>query len=117
MYFNDIFDNVKPLWRRDYQLSYGNEVKSYILSIGDEYQGVEYIVDLKNKNKYTEWESMLVFTMYRTLTKKGQFYLNNGISDYLNIDEISIEEFEIDYLYNLEQERNEEYLSQYKGLR
>ncbi|WP_303850059.1 hypothetical protein [Apibacter mensalis] len=59
---------------------------------------------------------MLTFTMYGTLTDWGLKYLKEG-KEYLNIEDIPIEEFEKDYLENLEFEGNEEYLAKYKGLK
>lgn len=116
MHFEEIFNKVKPLWKQRYRVSYGNKRKSFIPSISAEYDKVEYIVDFKYKYLYSEWESMLVFTMFRALTRKGLSYLDNGISKYLHIDEITIEEFEKYYLENLKEEGNEMYLKQYKGL-
>ena len=115
-YFEDIFYSVKKLWKGIYKIENVEKTETYIESIGEDYNIVEYIVDFKDKKKYTWWESMLFFTMYGTLTDWGLKYLSEG-KEYLNIDEIPIEEFEKDYLENLKFEGNEEYLAKYKGLK
>lgn len=116
MYFNEIYNKIYLLWKKRYRLSYGNSQKTFVPSISAEYRRVSYLIDFEYKHLYSEWESMLVFTMFGTLTDKGIFYLDKNTSKYLNIDEISIEEFERYYLDNLKEEGNEEYLSKYKGL-
>lgn len=115
-YFEDIFYSVKKLWKGIYKIENVEKTETYIESIGEDYNIVEYIVDFKDKKKYTWWESMLFFTMYQTLTRIGLKYSKEG-KEYLNIDEIPIEEFEKDYLENLKLEGNEEYLAKYKGLK
>lgn len=115
-YFEDIFYPVKALWKGVYYLPDKENETTFIVSIREDYREVEYIVDFRNKKKYTWWESMLFFTMYGTLTDAGLQYLKEG-KEYLNIEDIPIEDFERDYLSNLEEEGNEEYLAKYKGLK
>ena len=115
-YFEDIFEPIKKLWKGVYYLPDKENGKTFIVSIRKDYNEVEYVVDFKDKKKYTWWESMLFFTMYGTLTDWGLKYLSEG-KEYLNIDEIPIEDFEKDYLENLKFEGNEEYLAKYKGLK
>jgi hypothetical protein len=115
-YFEDIFDPIKKLWKGTYYLPNVKNTKTYVESIGEDYNEVEYVVDFKDKKKYTWWESMLFFTMYGTLTDWGLKYLKEG-KENLNIEDIPIEEFEKDYLENLKFEGNEEYLAKYKGLK
>lgn len=116
MNFNEIFNRVKPLWKSKYRLSYGNKRKSFIPSISAEYRRVSNLVDVEYRHNFTEWESMLVFTMFSNLTEKGLFYLEKKHNKYLNIDEISIEQFEKKYLENLKEEGNEDFLDQYEGM-
>jgi hypothetical protein len=115
-YFEDIFYPIKKLWKGVYYLPDKENGETFIVSIREDYNEVEYVVDFKDKKKYTWWESMLFFTMYGTLTDWGLKYLKEG-KENLNIEDIPIEEFEKDYLENLKFEGNEEYLAKYKGLK
>lgn len=130
MYFEEIFNPIVKLWKTEFFLEYGNKKKSYIPSIGDDYNKVEDIAgciwdedDEGNltlrKNDYNYWHSMLVFTMYGTLTDYGLYELNKGIKT-LKLSDIPIEAFEKDFFKNLKGEDNEEYLEnylrKYKGL-
>jgi hypothetical protein len=115
-YFEDIFYPIKVLWKGVYNISNVEKTKTYIESIGDDYDEIEYIVETENKKKHTWWDSMMVFSMYQTLTRIGLNYFKEN-KNVLNINDIPIEEFEKDCLENLEEEGNEEYLAKYKGLK
>ena len=115
-YFEEIFYPIKKLWKESYYLPDNKNTDKSIEVIWNDYEKVEIIVDNKDKSKYTEWEGMLTFTMYRTLKRMGLKNLREG-KEYLNIEDIAIEEFERDYLSNLKEEGNEEYLAKYKGLK
>ena len=89
MYFDEVFNRIHPLWKKRYRLSYGNSKKTFVPSISAEYRRLSYLIDFEYKHLYSEWESMLVFTMFSTLTDKGIYYLDDKISKYLNIEDIS----------------------------
>lgn len=115
-YFTEIFSKVSKLWEKTYFLEYGNRSKTYILSLGESYRKVNHIVNVEYKEKYDEWDRMLVFTMYSTLTDFGLDYLKRGTC-VLNFEEVPIESFENEYLLNLRDEMNESFLKKYKGLK
>lgn len=115
-YFEDIFYPVKALWKGVYNIENVEKTKTYIESIREDYREVEYVVEIENKKKYAWWDSIMVFTMYQTLTSVGLNYFKQK-KKILNIDDISIVDFEKNFLENLEFEGNEEYLAKYKGLK
>jgi hypothetical protein len=115
-YFEDIFYPVKKLWEGRYFLLDKENKREYIKSIANDYNRVDDIVRFKEKRKYDVWQLMSVFTTFRTLIDWGLKYLKEG-KEYLNIEDIPIEEFEKDYLENLKFEGNERYLAKYKGLK
>jgi hypothetical protein len=115
-YFEDIFYPIKKLWKGVYYLPNVKNTKTCVESIAENYDEVDYITQFENKIKYNEWDLMMVFTMYGTLIDWGLKYLKEG-KEYLNIEDIPIEDFEKDYLENLKFEGNERYLAKYKGLK
>ena len=121
MYFEDIYSKVEPLWKREFLLQGIEETETYVEDIRQEHNRVERIIDFEEKKKYTEWESMLVFTMYQTLTAFAINKWNKEKVKFINIDEIPITLFEKKFRENMEPEDefegNEEYLKQYKGFR
>jgi hypothetical protein len=121
MYFEDIYSKVEPLWKREFLLQGIEETETYVEDIRQEHNRVESIIDFEEKKKYTEWESMLVFTMYQTLTAFAINKWNKEKVKFINIDEIPITLFEKKFRENMEPEDefdgNEEYLKQYKGFR
>ncbi|WP_303850120.1 hypothetical protein [Apibacter mensalis] len=114
-YFEDIFYPIKNLWKGCYFLLDKENKGEYIKSIANDYNRVDDFVRFIEK-KYDVWQLMSVFTVFGTLIDWGLKYIKQG-KEYLNIDEIPIEEFEKDYLENLKLEGNEEYLAKYKGLK
>jgi hypothetical protein len=121
MYFEDIYNKIRPLWKESFSLSNIDETETYIKDIRQEYNRIEDIIDFREKEKYTEWESMLCFTMYQTLTAFGLEKWNKENSKELIFSEIPISKFEEYFRKNMEPEDefegNEEYLKQYKGFR
>lgn len=115
-YFEDIFYPIKNLWKGCYFLLDKENKGEYIKSIANDYNRVDDFVRFIEKRKYDVWQLMSVFTVFGTLIDWGLKYIKQG-KEYLNIDEIPIEEFEKDYLENLKLEGNEEYLAKYKGLK
>lgn len=117
MYFEDIFEPIIKLWKSEFYLEYGNKKKSYIKSIGDDYDEIEYIVEQENlNNQYNGWHFMMVFTNYSTITDYGLDKLSKGIKT-LKISDIPIELFERDYLNNLKEQGNEKSLREYRGFK
>ncbi len=121
MYFEDIYDKIRPLWKESFSLNNIDETETYIEDIRQEYNRVENIIDFKEKEKYTQWESMLVFTMYQTLTAFSINKWNKEKVKFINISEVPITLFEKSFRENMEPEDefegNEEYLKQYKGFK
>ncbi len=116
MYFENIYHNIKPLWKKLYSLGDVNETETYIANLANDWEEIDFLVSHKLKEKYNEWEKMMLFIMYQVLTEYGleQYELSKEIID---IDDIPLERFEKKYLDNLHYEGNEEYLKEYKGLK
>lgn len=121
MYFEDIYNKIRPLWKETFSLEGIEKTKSYIEDIKQDYDKVEDIVDFSDKENYTEWESMLSFTMYQALTAFGLEKWRKEKAKALNFSEIPIALFEEYFKNNLEPEDkfegNEEYLKKYKGFK
>ncbi len=120
MYFEDIYNKIRPLWKESFSLKNLNKTETYVEDIRQEYNRIEDIVDFSDKKNHTEWESMLIFTMYQTLTTFAINKWNKEKIKSININEIPITVFEKYFRANLEPEDefegNEEYLKKYKGL-
>ena len=117
MYFEDIYNKVEPLWKREFSLEGIEETETYIKDIMYDYNRVEDTVDFTDKQKFSLWESMLVFTMYKALSDFGERKYNKEKANILYFNEIPLEMFEDYYRENLQAEGNEEYLKKYKGFR
>jgi len=121
MYFEDIYNKIRPLWKDSFSLKNLNETETYVEDIKQEYNRIEAIVDFADRKNYTEWESMLVFTMYQTLTAFTIGKWNKEKVKSININDIPITLFEEYFRKNMEPEDefegNQEYLKQYKGFR
>lgn len=121
MYFEDIFDKVKPLWKECFSLNEIQETETFIKDIKQEYNRIERIVDFSDNENYTEWESMLVFTIYQALTAFAINKWNKEKINSISINEVPIGLFEEYFRKNLEPEDefegNMKYLSHYKGFR
>lgn len=121
MYFEDIYKKVEPLWKREFSLEGIEKTETYVEDLKNEYNRIERIVDFSQKENYTEWESMLIFTMYQTLTAFAIEKWKNGKLKKMAFDEVPIVLFEKYFKRNLEPEGeaegNEEYLKKYRGFR
>ena len=121
MYFEDIYNKIEPLWKREFSLKGIEETETYVEDIRQDYNRVEDIVDFSDKENYTEWESMLIFTMYKTLTRFALKKWKEKKEGTLSFNEIPIASFEKVYRENMEPEDefegNEEYLKKYKGFK
>ena len=121
MYFEDIYNKIEPLWKREFSLEGIDETETYIRDIKLEYNRIENIVDFCDDKKYTVWESMLVFTMYQALTATAINKWNKDKINSISIKDVPITVFESYFRKNLEPEDefegNEEYLKQYKGFK
>lgn len=116
MYFEEIFEKVYPLWKKEFSLYREDETETYFEDISDDFDKVEEIVET-NKDKYSEWEEMLVFTMYQALTAKALEKWNLHQSDKFFIDEVSIPTFEKFFFKNLKYIKVKKYLKEYDGLK
>lgn len=122
MYFEDIYNNIYTYWKKSFSLKGIEQTETYVLSIKKNYNEVEFVIDHKFQDKFSEWESMLVFTMYQALTSHTikRWNRNKSIKE-IHFSEIPITTFEKYFRENLEPEDecegNPEYLKQYKGLK
>lgn len=117
-YFEDIFFKIRPLWKEKYIiyiLDDENNVSFFSDYISSDDEQIDYILG-HQKKLYNEWDSMLFFTFSITLYKRARYEFSIG-SKILDLNDIPIEDFEKDYLSNLKEEGNEEYLAKYKGLK
>jgi hypothetical protein len=117
MYFEDIYNKVEPLWKREFSLEGIEETETYIKDLSNDWNEIDTLIDFKEKKNYSVWESMLSFTMYKTFTDFGLKKYKKEKGTILYFSEIPLEMFEDYYLENLKAEGNEEYLKQYKGFR
>lgn len=119
MYFQDIYNKIRPFWKESFSLD--NISETYVSSIKENYNDIEYIVEHKCSDDYTTWESMLVFTMYKALTEYAiRKWKEEGVNKIL-VSDIPIHTFEEYYRRNLEPEDecegSPEFLEKYKGLK
>ena len=94
MYFEDIFKKIEPLWKREFSLEGIEETETYVKSISENWEEIDHRVDFTHKEEYTEWESMMTFTMYQTLTRFALKKWKNEKAGTLAFDEIPITLFE-----------------------
>lgn len=117
MYFEEVYERVKPFWKQSFSLEGLDETESYVRDIRRNYNEIERKVDFTHKEEYTEWEGMLAFTMYQTLTAFALKKWAKKGGDVLNFTEVPITLFEEYFRKNLKAEGNEEYLKEYRGFR
>ena len=117
MYFEDLYNKIRPLWKDNFSLEAIDETETYVKDIADNWNKISDITHFLEKNKYTEWERMLDFTMYQALTAFALNKWEKEKSDILYFDEIPITLFEEYFRKNIEAEGNEEYLKEYKGFK
>jgi len=121
MYFEDIYKKIRSLWKETFSLEGAEKTKTYIEDIKIDFDRVEEIVDFSDKENYTEWESMLSFTMYQTLTAFALEKWRKEKAKTLSFSEIPITLFEEYFRKNMEPEDefegNPEYLKKYKGFK
>jgi hypothetical protein len=91
-------------------------MKTHCKNLAEDYNKGYDIIKFKNKNLYNEWDSMLFFCMYQTLTDVALKCFENGTKQ-INVDKIQIEIFEENFRKNLTSEGNEIYLKMYKGIK
>ena len=121
MYFEDIYQRIKPFWRSEFSLKRIEETETYIESIAENWEEINDIVLFSDKQNYSEWDGMMVYTMYKTITMFGLMKWETEKVDSITLDEIPITLFEETFRKNMEPvdeiEGNLEYLAQYKGFR
>lgn len=119
MYFEDIYDKIRPYWKDSFSLNGIENTQTYVLSLKENYNQID---DLINSENFTWWEFSLAFTMYQALTAHAihRWKLNRGVEE-IQFSEIPITVFEEYYRRNLEPEDecegSPEYLKQYQGLK
>ncbi|MEM9686247.1 MAG: hypothetical protein AAF934_04920 [Bacteroidota bacterium] len=118
MYFEDIFNKIAPLWKRNFSLEGIEKTETYVESIRKNYNELDNTL---YESGLSWWEFSMLFTIYQTLTAFGLKKWKKQQAKNLHFDEIPITLFEEYFRKNLEPEDefegNEEYLKQYKGLR
>lgn len=118
MYFEDIYDKIRPLWKDSFSLEDIEETETYVESIRRNYNEIDNKLSIDN---YSWWEFSILFTMYQTLTVFALEKWKKEKSGILFFDEIPVTLFEEYFRKNLEPEDefegNEEYLKEYKGFK
>ncbi len=118
MYFEDIYEKIEPLWKREFSLEGIEETETYVESIKRNYNELEYNSSLDSDSW---WEFAMLFTMYQTLTAFALEKWNKEKATTLFFNEIPITLFEQQFKRNMEPEDefegNPEYLAKYKGFR
>lgn len=117
MYFEELYNKIRSLWKDSFSLKDINETETYVKDIAHNWDEISNITHFLENKKYTEWHRMLDFTMYQALTA---FALNKWKSEKAEVmyfDEIPITLFEEYFRKNLQADGNEEYLKKYKGFR
>ena len=117
MYFEDIYNKIRPLWKDVFVLENIEETETYVKDIMEEFQKLGYLFDFSHESKYNEWESMLYFTMYQSLTAFAIEKWKYEKAELLNFHDVPITLFEECFRKNLEEEGNEEFLKKYKGFK
>jgi len=121
MYFEDIYKKIRPYWKESFSLDNISETETYVSSIKENYNDIEYIVDHECSNDFSEWESMLVFTMYQAITAHAIERWKEESVNKILLSDIPLRVLEEYYRRNLEPEDecdgSPEYLEQYKGLK
>lgn len=121
MYFESIYNKIRPYWKDSFSLDKISETETYVSSIKENYNEIEYLVDNQCSDDFSEEESMLVFTMYQALTAHAiDRWKAEGVNEILFSD-IPITVFEEYFRKNLEPEDGCDgspyYLEQYQGLK
>ena len=97
MYFEDLFDKIRPLWKDVYNLDgyidLGYNDKISIDDIRDEWEKTEEILDLCEKDKYNHWDRTMNYIIYQVLSDYAEKKRKKGIRE-IYFDEIPIEMFE-----------------------
>ena len=97
MYFEDLFDKIRPLWKDVYNLEnyidlgYNDEIS--IDDIRNEWRRVENIINRDVKRKYNLWEKDFNYIIYQVLSDYAERKRKEGICE-IYFDEIPIEMFE-----------------------
>jgi hypothetical protein len=121
MYFEDIYYKIRPLWRDVFSLDDIASTKTYVKDIMSNYHEVEHIVDYVHKEDFSEWESMLVYTIYQALTAHAIKRWKKYKVKEIHFSDIPLTVFEGYFRKNLEpedeSEGNPEYLKMYKGFK
>ncbi|MBS9464401.1 hypothetical protein KIM67_18435 [Flagellimonas sp. 389] len=116
MYFEDIYNKIRPLWKKRYFLGDVKNTKTYIKNLADDWEEIDYLVSYREEKKHSAWEKMMLFVMYQTLTEYSLEQSTLG-KQTIDLDEIPIARIEEKYRENLQFEGNEEYLKKYKGFK
>jgi len=118
MYFDDIYNKIKPLWEQEFSLEGIEETETYIESIRQNYNQLD---DELSEQEYSWWDFAMLFAIYQTLTAFAISKWDKEKVKSISINDIPITLFEEYFRKNMEPEDefegNEEYLKKYKGLR
>ena len=121
MYFEDIYNKIRLYWKDSFSLDKISETETYVSSIKENYNDIENLVDHECSDDFSEWESMLIFTMYQALTAYAIERWKAECVNKILFSDIPITVFEEYFRKNLEPEGecdgSPEYLKQYKGLK
>ena len=117
MYFDDIFNRIKPLWKDRYEIGDLVINETFARSLADDWENNHDRMQLARGTKdFNEWDSMMLFVIYQVLTEYAiDQFKKNELE--IVIGEIPFELFERKFLKNLQFDGNEVYLRNYKGAR
>ncbi len=110
MYFEDLFNKIRPLWKDVYNLEnyidlgYNDEIS--IDDIRDEWEKIEKIVDLYEKEKYNHWDRTMNYIIYQVLSDYAEKKRKEGILK-IYFDEIPLEAFEKKLRENYKPDKND----------
>lgn len=121
MYFEDIYDKVSPLWKREFSLEGILDTKTYVEDIRSDFNKIERIIDLTEADSYTEWHGVLNFSMYKTLTRFALKKWKDEDAKVIFFEDVPITSFEEVFRKSFEPEDeyegNIDFLKQYEGFR
>lgn len=118
MYFEDLYETVRPLWKDSFSLEGIEGTETFVKDMRENWNKLDDIIYFSsNDNKHKKWVSMFAYTMYQTLTAFALKKWKKEKTEILYFEDIPIELFDKYFRKNIEAEGNEEYLKAYKGFK
>ncbi len=118
MYFDDIFKEVKALWKKENSLKDFEKYNSFV-DIWNEMERIDTLIDEKEKN--ADWKYYLAWAIYGAMSDYGKEKLQKTGAKTIRLDEVPVELIERKYWENLIPVAkvcdNFEFLKKYKGFK